>query len=521
MGTLFSLLLIFAEREVFRPTEPPDGAWNQPATWRATKNTPSADDRVLIPGRKKHQRSVVVPADTHAVAASVFVGAMEASEGSLTVEGRLSIRPTAADTQAGFVYVGRSTGDGTILQQPGSSVVAESIHIGSETGSAGTYSLQDSSLVLNGDLLLGAVEDGASLLDLFGSASVHSERLSVGLGRSRIRLTADASHVPRIYTQEQSKLAGSVRVDLRELTDHTAEEILLINNLSSLEGGFRTVRIDSGSSQHYELTYFGGDGNDVTLAPVVPAESFDQWIERRFATDDPRRGPLADPDVDGLSNIGEYKLGCCPETHEGALWRSGTDSQGRPFIRYVERTDRTDVRATPQTTTNGSCLWSADGVTTRVVERFGNTRTVKATATDSDAELRLAFELLPDASEKPNVVFVVVDDLNDWVEGFGGHSQTITPNFACVASRGIRFTNAHCNSAICNPSRVSMLTGRWPSQTGIYDNDGDLRNSPVLAEARTIPENFKAAGYRITGGGKLFHGDPLLPSWDEYFPFVD
>ena len=66
----------------------------------------------------------------------------------------------------------------------------------------------------------------------------------------------------------------------------------------------------------------------------------------------------------------------------------------------------------------------------------------------------------------PNVLFVVIDDLNDWVSCLGGHPQAQTPNIDRIAQRGVLFTNAHCQAPICTPSRISMMTGRLPSSTG-------------------------------------------------------
>ena len=73
-----------------------------------------------------------------------------------------------------------------------------------------------------------------------------------------------------------------------------------------------------------------------------------------------------------------------------------------------------------------------------------------------------------DEPRRPNVLFIAVDDLNDWIGCFGGHPQVQTPNIDGLASRGVMFTNAQCQAPICNPSRVSMLLGQLPSTTGIY-----------------------------------------------------
>jgi len=133
------------------------------------------------------------------------------------------------------------------------------------------------------------------------------------------------------------------------------------------------------------------------------------------------------------------------------------------------------------------------------------------------------------AEGPPNVLFIAVDDLNDWVNCLGGRPGIITPNLDRLAKRGVLFTNAHCSSPACCPSRASLMTGISPTTSGVYDNIQDWRESPALKNAVTIPAYFRSRGYRAVGGGKIFHAlswiwkdygldqnDPA--SWDEYFP---
>ena len=72
------------------------------------------------------------------------------------------------------------------------------------------------------------------------------------------------------------------------------------------------------------------------------------------------------------------------------------------------------------------------------------------------------------ATKKPNVLLISIDDLNDWVGCMGGHPQAKTPNIDRVAKMGTLFNNAHCQSPVCNPSRASMMTGRYPHTSGVY-----------------------------------------------------
>jgi len=117
-----------------------------------------------------------------------------------------------------------------------------------------------------------------------------------------------------------------------------------------------------------------------------------------------------------------------------------------------------------------------------------------------------------------NVLFISIDDLNDWVGCLGGHPDVQTPNIDRLAERGVLFTNAHCSAPVCNPSRTSLMTGILPSNSGIYTNkEESFRISPVLNSAETIPQSFMKNGYRVVGGGKIFHhSDPA--SWQEYYP---
>ncbi|QEG41482.1 sulfatase [Roseimaritima ulvae] len=110
------------------------------------------------------------------------------------------------------------------------------------------------------------------------------------------------------------------------------------------------------------------------------------------------------------------------------------------------------------------------------------------------------------AADRPNVLLVSIDDLNDWVGCLGGHPQALTPNIDRLAEWGTLFENAHCQSPVCNPSRASMMTGRYPHTTGIYFLSPDLKQAPVLNGVPTLPEVFAANGYKTMATGKIFHG---------------
>ena len=118
----------------------------------------------------------------------------------------------------------------------------------------------------------------------------------------------------------------------------------------------------------------------------------------------------------------------------------------------------------------------------------------------------------------PNVLFIGVDDLNDWIGPLGGHPQTETPNLDNLAKRGVTFTRAYCQAPSCNPSRTSLMTGIRPSTSGVYRNTDVWRDA--MPDAVTLPQHFMLHGYEVLGGGKTFHG-PMneAASWQAYFQF--
>ena len=125
------------------------------------------------------------------------------------------------------------------------------------------------------------------------------------------------------------------------------------------------------------------------------------------------------------------------------------------------------------------------------------------------AVLALSF-VAAHAAPKPNILFIPIDDMNDWVTHLGGHPQSITPNLDRLAKRGVTFSNAHCAAPACNPSRVALLTGLRPSTTGVYFNSNPWR--PVLPDVITLPKHFKNNGYFTAGFGKVYHGRYADPS---------
>jgi len=106
-------------------------------------------------------------------------------------------------------------------------------------------------------------------------------------------------------------------------------------------------------------------------------------------------------------------------------------------------------------------------------------------------------------SNQPNVLFISIDDLNNWIKLLNDEAPITTPHLEELAQQGMLFTKAYAPSASCNPSRVSILTGMQPSTTGVYGNKSNWKKA--LPDVVTIPKYFKQADYKVMGAGKIFH----------------
>jgi len=117
-------------------------------------------------------------------------------------------------------------------------------------------------------------------------------------------------------------------------------------------------------------------------------------------------------------------------------------------------------------------------------------------------------------SAHPNVLMIVIDDLNDWVGYLGGHPQARTPRMDALAAEGTAFANAHAQAPLCNPSRTCVLSGLRPSTTGIYGLRPGPRQSPVLRDWVMLPQYFSQQGYFTACYGKVYH-DGAIPAADQ------
>jgi arylsulfatase A len=128
------------------------------------------------------------------------------------------------------------------------------------------------------------------------------------------------------------------------------------------------------------------------------------------------------------------------------------------------------------------------------------------------------------ATPKPNIVFILTDDLG-WAElGCYGNTFNETPNLDRLAREGMRFTQAYAAAPVCSPTRAALLTGRWPQRFGIVDYLGPQDRTHFLKpEVTTLNEALKLAGYvsglvgkwHLTGDYSLSGGAPEKHGWDE------
>jgi len=124
---------------------------------------------------------------------------------------------------------------------------------------------------------------------------------------------------------------------------------------------------------------------------------------------------------------------------------------------------------------------------------------------------------------RPNVIFIAIDDLNDWTDTLKGNPQAKTPHMDQLAAKGMVFTNAHCAAPACGPSRSAIMSGIRPSTSGNYINKSSLIHNPILNNSVLLPEFFGRNGYYVCGAGKLFHGyhfnnEVKGRGFDEYYP---
>ena len=121
------------------------------------------------------------------------------------------------------------------------------------------------------------------------------------------------------------------------------------------------------------------------------------------------------------------------------------------------------------------------------------------------------------AADRPNVLFLAVDDMNDWLGCLETTPRAITPNIDRLAARGLNFSNAHTAGVFCAPSRAAIFSGQFASTTGCYTTATYFVDHPHIVP---LQSSFARAGYNTYGAGKLFHhpaGAIDVRDWTEFF----
>ncbi|NRB28752.1 MAG: sulfatase, partial [Roseibacillus sp.] len=109
------------------------------------------------------------------------------------------------------------------------------------------------------------------------------------------------------------------------------------------------------------------------------------------------------------------------------------------------------------------------------------------------------------AVERPNVLLISIDDLNDWTGFLRGHPEAVTPHMDALAKRGRNFANAHCSVPVCSSSRASVMSGVAATTHGSYELGPKYEELPALTDVPTIQQYFKDNGYYTLSGGKVLH----------------
>lgn len=175
-----------------------------------------------------------------------------------------------------------------------------------------------------------------------------------------------------------------------------------------------------------------------------------------------------------------------------------------------------------QPITTDRAIWASQNVLTpaRVPPNIPAMRTIFGTPLIALAIATLFPETSP-AADRPNVLFIAVDDMRPQL-GCYGDPLAKTPRMDRLASRGLLFERAYCQQALCSPSRISLLSGRYPATSGIYSIGPFLRET--MPDIVTLPQHFKNNGYFTRSLGKVYHvgiDDPdswSVPPWHSKAP---
>ncbi|MEM8549937.1 MAG: sulfatase-like hydrolase/transferase, partial [Verrucomicrobiota bacterium] len=148
-----------------------------------------------------------------------------------------------------------------------------------------------------------------------------------------------------------------------------------------------------------------------------------------------------------------------------------------------------------------------------------NSRLVLLCALVSASLLSLASLTHAKDGDRPNVIFIIVDDLNDLPYQPDGKPLVPTPNIDRLKSMGVTFTNAHTNNPLCAPARASMMFGLYPQTTGLYWFE-QWQDNGIYQESVPLETNLRNGGYQVLSTGKVYHGGNV-GNFDEFGPIHD
>ena len=124
-----------------------------------------------------------------------------------------------------------------------------------------------------------------------------------------------------------------------------------------------------------------------------------------------------------------------------------------------------------------------------------------------------------EAAPRPNILFIICDDLNTHVSP-AGYDPIVTPTLTALAAESMNFRRAYCQYPVCGPSRASLLHGLYPLSTGVLDNHADIRQT--RPGSVSLPRFLKEHGYWTASVGKVFHSprhEQGATAWDEFHRF--